>query len=115
MALPVWFSLTLPPILPGKAPPARELARMAVPEACDTPPAKSSLLPFPPMTTPPPVAMILPSTAELPFCTMTADASALVVVSLPARLIAPAPPPSTRMSPPPALTVLVLELLTPLP
>ena len=87
---------------------------MAVPAVCDTPPEKSTELSLP-ITTPPLWAPITPNTAELPFCTTTADASVLVVVSLPARLIAPAPPPSTRMSPPPALTVLVLELLTPLP
>ena len=100
------FRVTVLPVLPCRVP-------AVMMPLCVTAPLM--VLPVTPKVTVPfePVVM-LPSSAVVPFCTVTAVASLLVVFSAPNRLIAPVVPPSTKMSPLPVLcSVLVESVLTP--
>ena len=80
--------------------PVKALATIAVPAFCVTAPVISAT----PSTTVPKVAVISPSATVVASRTVTALAVALVVVSSPSKLIAPAVP-STKMVPAAALTI----------
>ena len=71
--------------------------------------------PVSPSTTPPTTPVVTsPSDTKVAFRISTAFASVLVVLSAPARVIAP-PPPLTRIFPAPASTVVRARLVTPFP
>ena len=102
---PLKLTLLSAPVLPVSVP-------VLITPASATAPVMSP--PTPIVVVPVAPVVMLPSAAVVALCTSTAVAVLLVVVSAPARLIAPAVP-FTMMSPVPPFTVLAARLVTPTP